>query len=665
MLPEQAGMPVQQPSKFPKWVIPAAAGLAAVTLLAVFLARRRPAAPPPPTQGAIAFEVRTNPPGAAIRVNNEAKGNSNLKLELAPGAYQIEAQLEGYQPAVTSVTLAPGQESPADMILQPLPQMLRLFTDLEAGKVALDEQPAAELQEGQLVLENIAAGPHKLRISSRYGEAAILFETKPGAAPSVTGPVSTKELFAVLVSNLGGRGRVVSSAASAKVKLDGQPAGDAGPQGLELNNVAPGDHELIVGEGKDERKMVVNFGPNPALTAFLKSDRNVGALVVVTGEDGVRVLLNDKPISRQTRRGQLRISNLDVNDYGVRVIKDGFQNEPEQRVAIRKGEDSKLEFKLRPIPTVASLAIRGAVPGTEVIFDRRSLGTVDADGTLSASNLVPGEHILELRKEQHRTKTIRRNFNAGEAVTLTGGDVVLERALATLRVNVNPAGATVLVGRPGETPRQAPDTTLTLVEGSYTITARAPGHAERSVTVQIAAGETRSVDITLPREKSAVAAAVTKGAMNDFEDIASWSRDGNWFVRRGGNFVSYRSNPPGSFLFTAMLRRGRRLQWVASRSDDRNYLLFQLDKKNYYRNQVVNGRSSELLKVPHKMDNQDYYTLQVDILANGIVHKIHDGEQWNVLDDWREAGKGVLGKFGFLIPGGDTIAVSNFSFQAQ
>jgi hypothetical protein len=643
-----------------------AAAAAVLAVVGLVLGLRWKARVPEAPLG-ISFEVRTNPPGASIKVNNEVKGASNFQLQLPPGEYQLEAQLEGYQPAVTSVTIVANQPAlPVDLTLQPLPQSVRLFTDMEAGKVSLDDQPAGELQEGQLVLENVAPGPHVLKVQSRFGEATIQFEAQPGRAPVVTGPVQAKEVIAVLVTNLGSKAKVHASA-PAKAALNGQPAGDAGPEGLDLSNLAAGDHELALGEGTNQRKMVISAGPGPTLTAFLKSDRNVGTLVVVTGEDDARVFLNDREQKRQTRRGVLRIPNLSVADYKVRVEKEGFQHEAEQLAVVRKGDETRVEFKLKPVPTVASVVIRGALAGAEVRLDGRAVGTVQPDGTLSIANISPGEHTFELRKDQHRPKQVRRTLTAGETVVLTGADVNLERAPGVIRVNLSPADARVTVARSGEAPRPVIDpSNLTLPEGAYTLTARAPDHGERSVNVQIAAGETKVVELQLTRQKTSPA-AVVKGGMSDWDNPAGWARDGNWFVQRGGNFVTFRPSPvQGTFVFTASLRRGRRLQWFVGRTDDKNYSLFQLDRRNFTRIEVVNGRSKELAKVQHKQDKQDYWTVQIEVSAGSVIHRLHDGERWLALDEWRDGGRNFsAGKFGFYIPGGDQYALSNFSFQPQ
>ena len=63
----------------------------------------------------------------------------------------------------------------------------------------------------------------------------------------------------------------------------------------------------MVGEGKDQRNMKESFGPAPMLTAFLKSDLNIGTLIVSPVRTDVRVFVNEKEYRRKTQRGQVRI----------------------------------------------------------------------------------------------------------------------------------------------------------------------------------------------------------------------------------------------------------------------------------------------------------------------------------------------------------------------
>ncbi|MBZ5672547.1 MAG: PEGA domain-containing protein [Acidobacteriia bacterium] len=608
----------------------------------------------------VSLEVRTSPPGAELILNGESRGVSNLQLDLPPGAYSLKADLAGYQPQSTTLQLKTGAPASIDLTLQPLPSTFRLYTDLQAGSVHLDGNAVGELQDGQLVLDSVSAGKHSLSVSGRYGEATIEFEAIPGSVPTISSPIVARELKTVVFSNLGSHGRLYASYGPAKANLDGQPVGDAGPAGLDLQNLARGSHELLLGEDQDQRKLVIETGPAPALTAFLSSDRNVGTLVVVTGEDNARVLIDGREFRRRTQRGQVRIPNLEVKTYSIRVVKDGYQPVEVQQAEVRKGGEAKVEFHLVPVPSVASLQLQGVLPGAEVVVDQKVLGTVNDDGVFSATGITPGEHSIELRKERYRTKRIVRSFAAGETVRLGENEVAADAGLGVVHLSVSPSDSQVTIARVGEAQsRPVRETTLNLPEGTYILKAAAPSHAARSVTLRVAAGETKTVDLNL--------AAESKGDTSDWEKPESWSRDGNWLVRRGGGVALFRTTPTaGRFVMTLALRRGRRLQWVVNYTDDRNYVLFQTDKKMFYRSVVQNGVTKELAKVSMGVDYNGYYTLQMRVTSNAVTNEVFDGKGGVKIDSWTDPGRNLAsGKFGLLAPGSDEIGVSNFAFYPQ
>lgn len=621
----------------------------------------------------VAVDVQTSPPGAQIRINNESRCKSNCKIDLAPGNYQVQAILDGFEPASMTVHVAVGAPASVNLPLQPSPLQMKLFADLDTGQVFLDDQPSGELLQGQFVLERVSPGRHTVKVSGRGSEAAFSVDVIPGQAPAVAGPVSARNCLAVIISGAGNSARLYSSAVPMKVALDGQPAGEATADGLPLQNLSVGDHELTLGDPKDPRKLVVGFTPAPMLTAFLKLNLNAGTLVVSTGEDGAVVYLNGKAYpGMKTRRGQLRIPALPVREYAVRVAKEGFQDLPDQKVQIRKGEETRVEFKMVVASKTAGLRLHGAVPGAQVLVDGNSLGMVYSDGTFQNASVAPGEHTIELRRERYTPKQVRRTFRAGETVELGGADFAMEVLPGTLRLNVTPAGARIMIKRSDEAqPRTVKETTLRLPEGTYTIAASAPNHADNVVTVQLLAGETKTIPLTLTPARTAQTAPVRAApvsSMNDWDEPGAWVQDGPWLARKGGNFVTFRIQPVlGVFEFKIARLRGRRLEWFVNFRDQRNFSLFQMEKKTFYRKDVVNGKTIDLAKVVEpRVASESEYAFQVEITATSVIHRIQRGGNWETLDTWNEPGRNfTAGRFGFRIDGGNQVGLANFVFRPR
>ena len=150
--------------------------------------------------------------------------------------------------------------------------------------------------------------------------------------------------------------------------------------------------------------------------------------------------------------------------------------------------------------------------------------------------------------------------------------------------------------------------------------------------------------------------------MSKWNDPAGWKEEKGWFVRKGGDFVMYSVSPTtGTFVFSAMLTKGHRLQWMLNCTDADNYVLFQMDDNNFYRTVVKNGKKGDEAKIPYKSGKKTFRTLQIRVAPNEILHQIRQGDGWVVLERWTQPGSNLsLGRFGFYIPGNDQVALSSF-----
>jgi hypothetical protein len=626
----------------------------------------------------VQLQIATIPPGASVRVTSaqtgETKCTSNCNLAIPPGNYQVTAFLDGYEPAASGVTVSQGRAASVNLALEPQPQMVRVLTDLDQGKVAFDDQPPADLVDGQFVFDKIPAGKHTVKVISKNGEASFAVEIADAKLPVVAGPVTARNLMAVLVSSLGSQGRVVTSSGPMKLALNGQPQADASPAGADLTNFQPGVDEIVVGEGSSQRNMKDSFGPAPMLTAFIKSDLNIGTLIVSTGEDDVHVFLNNKEYARKTQRGQVRIPA--IGTVSVRIAKDGFEAAPPQSAEVKKGAEVRLEFKMQALPQLAALTIHGATPGAEVLIDQKSAGTVGDDGAFTSSTVPPGDHLIELRRDRYVPRRLQRPFRAGQTVALTGADVVLASALGTLKLARTPADAAVVYRRADETQNhELSGNQVDLPPGNYVITGRAQGYTERTERLQVAAGETHSLDLALARVVVAAALppAPKVGGMADFEDAGAWSKQGDLWTHKGGGFIPYKAKASGVITFTVQLLRGGnlfrggRIRWVLQYVDAKNYDLFELDRKNLWSKVIIDGKMFERGKYEHNLSDKDkLYTLQIEVAPEHLTHRVMNGGAWMPLDTWAETGRDFTqGKFGFLVQGSDEIGITDFQLMPK
>jgi len=482
---------------------------------------------------------------------------------------------------------------------------------------------------------------------------------------------------AVLVSTKPGVARVTSSLGAAMVAVDSKPNGQLNDGIVEINDLAPGIHDLALGQGKDLRKMSFEVGSAPALDAIFYSDRAVGSMLVQTGEDDAEVYLDGQLVKRKTQHGQLRIPNLGTISHKVRVVKDGFTESEEQRVDVVKGQEARIQFVLTPLRKVSALALEHMPDGMQVSLDGDQIGVVGSNGTFSRANIVPGDHTLLLVRAGYHNISIRKTFQANNTLRLSTSDIDWKPTQSTLDVAV-PANTSVTVMHENQTVGHLTASgKLSLDDGSYTVIVRSPNGSESTQTVALAAGETKLLDLgNLP--------GANKHIMERWS--AEWTKQDQWYQRRGGGFVLYKvPHLAGTIIFTVKLHRGHnpfssrpRLKWVVNYLDDKNYLLFQIDSKYFYRTEVVDGNKQDYPKIAHNIPGDAQFAhLNIQVSSQGLLHRYSlQDNSWTTLYDWdKSAATPSLnpeksrsftdGEFGFYLPGNDDVELSNFSFDFQ
>jgi hypothetical protein len=290
------------------------------------------------------------------------------------------------------------------------------------------------------------------------------------------------------------------------------------------------------------------------------------------------------------------------------------------------------------------------------LLDGVVLGTLSADGKFRYPTVSPGEHVIELRRDRFNPKTLHKRFLAGSTITVSGSEVAMDSAMSQLKITFSPADAVVTLAKDGEAPTSVVSGTPVIVApGTYQLTARV-GNFPRSVPLEVVAGEHTIGPLSL-----------APSGIEDFADASGWKSNQGWFVHRGGGFLlNNAASTAGTYVFSAILDKGKLLQWVFNYTDDRNYELFQMDENFFSRSEVRDGKKTDEVKLAFKSDKKKARTFQIAVTPNRIVHQIQQGNGWASLDSWSPSGGNVsTGKFGFYLPGGDEIKLSNFSHYSE
>jgi tetratricopeptide (TPR) repeat protein len=645
------------------------AAVALLLLIAFFVTfsrHRKKPEPAVPAAATYAIVVHSSPEGAEIKLNGNACGTSSCSLQLAPGNYQAEAQLTGYQAATSSFTVGAGASPDIALTLNPLPPRVAIFTDLPDGVVSLDGTATGKIQDGGAEISNLTPGKHTLSVLSGNSTASIAVEIAPGAVPKLAAPIETKNLRGFVVAGYGSEAHVYASGTGYKVTLDGKPVGDLGADGMPLQGLAPGSHELALDTQTNQHdKIVFESQPSATLYVSLGSSQNLGMLTVETNEDQAQLYLNGQKYNRLTQRGRL-VVNLFPRKYTVALQKDGFAPTPEQTAEIKRGVETKLSFTLAPAK--ATLTIHNAPPGTEVLVDGIRVGLTNATGEFQTALIEPGRHGVALRNDKYKPLQTDQTFFGGKAVDLQGALEAMSTT-GTLRFDVSPPGLDVKlrIRRDGDAQdREIAGTSITVPEGHYTVTASAPQYLPATALVQVNAGGAAVASLPLikadtPKTATKTPSSASGFGLDDWMKSGGWSQKNNMITHTGGNYVLAPVDlVQGTVKFTVLLVKGKRVEWVVAYRDDKNYLLFQLDDKNLTHQQVTNGSKSPQIKVPHGLDRKDPMSITVTVTERSFSVSVLRGEQSVNLGNWGVVGMQVHGRFGFHIPGSDEIGLQDF-----
>lgn len=106
--------------------------------------------------------IVVTPLEAEVFINNKRLPPQQVgkPLHLGPGEYHVEAQLDGYSPAVETITLHSQQKQTVDLTVSPLGGRLVIETDVAGATVVVDGEAQGEAP----VTVTVSAGEHEVEI---------------------------------------------------------------------------------------------------------------------------------------------------------------------------------------------------------------------------------------------------------------------------------------------------------------------------------------------------------------------------------------------------------------------------------------------------------------------------------------------------------------------
>jgi hypothetical protein len=250
------------PRKPWKWIAAGATVITAAALVVGFYPKQKPIPPPPPAVTPVMLEIRTDPPGASVRMADRSCVTPNCRFDLPPGDYPLEARLPGYEPQQKTVRVDSSHRL-IDLNLTPLPvaslptvvpATLVIRTGVADALVFVDNVPQRDRtnQSGSVTL-SLEAKPHEIRVERTGYEKT--------AARRVVIHAGEQQTLAFAMHPENARLELTAVDPNVEVFVDGKSLGrtDASRNFRFPGPVAPGEHRLEVSRGQFEESQTAQL----------------------------------------------------------------------------------------------------------------------------------------------------------------------------------------------------------------------------------------------------------------------------------------------------------------------------------------------------------------------------------------------------------------------
>lgn len=178
---------------------------------------------------------------------------------------------------------------------------------------------------------------------------------------------------------------------------------------------------------------------------------------------------------------------LKAGNYPVIVEASGYQTE---EFPITIGSE-KVERTVSLRSTMATLTVRPATPGAEILLNGSPVGTGSWTG-----QVMPDSYLVQVRKDGYRPteRRVTLAMNATETLDIPA----LEAITGDLTVSSNPIGATIEMD--GRTYGTTPDVLRSIPVGSHSLRLTLSGYQPGTASVTVSESTTASVDLTLVKK---------------------------------------------------------------------------------------------------------------------------------------------------------------------
>lgn len=236
-----------------------------------------------------------------------------------------------------------------------------------------------------------------------------------------------------------------------------------------------------------------------AISIPVMADGDTGLVRVTSSPGGALVYVDDiyRGVTGVQSGQSASIEVTSGTQHNLRVSKQGFQDY-ETTFSVNPGQLNEISVTL---PSVTQTSIFGTIQvqssptGANVYIDGQFHGTTPSQaGSYLSQDVIAGKHIVSVQLDGYVTYSTTVQVVSGERKSVVA-NLNQDRPDGSIQVRTSPDGATVVLD--GIDLRTSPVTFANVNAGTHTIIASRDGYQSVSKSVQVNAGQTAQVDITL------------------------------------------------------------------------------------------------------------------------------------------------------------------------
>lgn len=482
--------------------------------------------------------VTSSPTGAVVYVDSESLGVTPVTgYALSIGSHQLTADLIGYKEVSQTFTLGSGEQRSIALQMVPIaptlppttvttapttipfttytiPPTTRPETTITIGggkgwitthcnvngaSVSFDGNQGCRISNGECTVEvGTTWAPYRTFTVSAPG-----YQTYTGSVTRWPSEGQTVDLYATLnpVQPTSGSIVVSSSPSGAGIYLNGNFQGYAP---MTIPDLAPATYTLAAklnGYTSVSQYVTVYSGQtsyfSPVLNPSPQPRRDTGTVYFSSSPGGASVSVDG------TYRGTTPITvSLYTGSHSVLMRMSGYADWT-NTVYVSADSQQSMFAQLSQNLVYGYVSISANPPGANVYFDSVYKGQTDSSGSFTVNGVQPGSHALRLTKPGYNDyqTTVSVTANQGTyvqaALTPQGGGPTPtpDQGTGTVSIVSSPTGAEVYLDNLFM--GYSPITLNNVAAGSRTVMVKAQGYLDYIATVQVQAGSTTPLTVTL------------------------------------------------------------------------------------------------------------------------------------------------------------------------